>query len=68
MPRLPEELRTERLRLHKHVLTEAEAQYKVVDAEQRLGFKLEGTLKDNIRINGKLCDTMVWAKVRSQRS
>lgn len=32
------------------------------------GYKLEGTLLNNMRIAGKLRDTQVWAKLRSDRS
>ncbi len=32
----------------------------------RLGYRLEGILRENIRINGEVCDTMVWAKLRNE--
>jgi ribosomal-protein-serine acetyltransferase len=34
---------------------------------KRLGFTLEGTLRENLRLNNELVDTMVWAKLRSER-
>lgn len=33
----------------------------------RLGYRLEGTLYRNVRINDKLQDTQVWAKLRPQK-
>lgn len=35
---------------------------------QKLGYKLEGVLEKNIRCNDILRDTMVWAKLRSDRN
>lgn len=34
---------------------------------RKLHYRLEGVLERNVRINGKLLDTQVWAKVRSER-
>lgn len=58
----------EELDLHRIEIKCASSNTKSKAVPERLGFTLEGTLRDSYRMNGVFCDTLIFGILRSEWS